>query len=56
VKRKSGLWCLADNQLALGAGWDEELLRLELRALQAEDFNLNLIGFEDTELATLLGD
>src|SRR5713226_10457661 len=40
-------YILADNQLALNAGWDEELLRLELAALQDEDFNLNLIGFED---------
>jgi ParB-like chromosome segregation protein Spo0J len=49
-------YILADNQLALNAGWDEELLRLELAALQEEDFNLNLIGFEDEELARLLAD
>src|SRR5262245_32662957 len=42
-------YILADNQLALNAGWDEDLLRLELTALQEEDFNLNLIGFEDEE-------
>jgi ParB-like chromosome segregation protein Spo0J len=45
---------IADNQLALNAGWDEELLRVELAILQAEDFNLDLIGFEDDELARLL--
>src|ERR1700704_2122834 len=45
---------IADNQLALNAGWDEDILRAELAALQAEDFNLNLIGFEDEELARLL--
>jgi DNA modification methylase len=45
---------IADNQLALGAGWDEELLRLELATLQEEDFNLDLIGFDDEELAHLL--
>ena len=45
---------IADNQLALGAGWDEELLRLELAALQEEDFDLNLMGFEDEELTRLL--
>ena len=33
-------YIIADNQLALNAGWDEELLRLELAALQEEDFNL----------------
>ena len=47
-------YILADNQLALNAGWDDELLRIELAALQEEDFNLNLIGFEDEELARLL--
>src|SRR5678816_3058550 len=47
-------YILADNQLALNAGWDEELLRIELAALQEEDFNLDLIGFEDEELARLL--
>src|SRR6202140_4346445 len=47
-------YVIADNQLALNAGWDEELLRIELAALQEEDFNLDLIGFEDEELARLL--
>jgi ParB-like chromosome segregation protein Spo0J len=37
---------IADNQLALNAGWDEEILRLKLAALQEEDFDLNLVGFE----------
>ena len=45
---------IADNQLALNAGWDEETLRLELAALREEDFNLDLIGFDDDELARLL--
>jgi DNA modification methylase len=47
-------YIIADNQLALNAGWDEELLRVELATLQAEDFNLDIIGFEDNELARLL--
>ena len=47
-------YIIADNQLALNAGWDEELLRIELAALQDEDFNIRLIGFEDEELARLL--
>lgn len=49
-------YIFADNQLALTAGWDEELLRMELAALQEEDFNLNLTGFEDEELARLRAD
>jgi ParB-like chromosome segregation protein Spo0J len=47
-------YILADNQLALNAGWDESLLRIELAALQKEEFNLGVIGFEDEELARLL--
>jgi len=47
-------YILADNQLALNAGWDDTLLAAELAALQREDFNLDLIDFEDEELARLL--
>ena len=45
---------IADNQLALNAGWSDETLRLELHALQEADFDLNLVGFDDEELARLL--
>src|ERR1700693_791734 len=44
-------YIIADNQLALNAGWDEDALRVELAALQEEDFNIRLIVFEDEELA-----
>lgn len=47
-------YIIADNQLALNAGWDEDLLRTELAALQEENFDVSLIGFEDEELARLL--
>src|SRR5579872_70564 len=47
-------YIIADNQLALNAGWDETLLREELAALQAEDFDTSVLGFEDEELARLL--
>ena len=47
-------YILADNQLALNAGWDDTLLGAELAALQQEDFDVSLIGFEDEELARLL--
>lgn len=47
-------YVIADNKLALNAGWDEELLRLELSDLQLADFDLSLIGFSDDELAELL--
>ena len=46
---------IADNQLAIaGAGWDEERLRTELATLHEEDFNLDLVGLDDAELARLL--
>jgi DNA modification methylase len=47
---------IADNRLALSAGWDDELLRLELAELQNADFSLDLLGFDDDELAELLLD
>ncbi len=47
-------YIIADNQLALNAGWDDETLRSELAALNEESFDLSLIGFEDEELARLL--
>ena len=47
---------IADNRLALSAGWDEELLRLELEALREEDFNLDLLGFGEAELEALLAE
>jgi DNA modification methylase len=45
---------LADNKLALNAGWDEEMLRVELEALKEEDFNLDVTGFSDAEIEALL--
>src|SRR5580692_5565568 len=39
-------YMLADNQIALRAGWDEAILKLELDELQLMDFNISLIGFE----------
>jgi DNA modification methylase len=47
-------YIIADNQLALQAGWDDELLRAELAALQAEDFDLDVLGFDPHQLDTLL--
>src|ERR1700680_5114055 len=49
-------YVIADNQLAMNAGWDTELLGLELAALQEENFDVSLIGLEDDELARLLAD
>src|ERR1700722_7055069 len=38
---------IADNQLALNSGWDEEALRIELALLQEADYDLDLVGFDD---------
>jgi ParB-like chromosome segregation protein Spo0J len=53
-ERQRKAYILADNQLALNAGWDTDLLREELQDLAAHDFDLSLIGFSDDELADLL--
>ena len=47
---------LADNRLALNAGWDEEMLRVEMAALDEDGFNLELVGFTDEEIEGLLRD
>jgi len=47
---------LADNKLALNAGWDEDLLRMELEELESLDFDLELTGFNSIELDALLRD
>jgi DNA modification methylase len=49
-------YVLADNKLALNAGWDDELLRLELADLQTESFDLSLTGFSLDEIDALLVD
>ena len=48
-------YILADNRLALDAGWDEEMLKLELEELQALDVDMSLTGFSDDELEEILG-
>lgn len=49
-------YIIADNRMAMDAGWDEELLRVEIEALQAADFDPLLTGFSDEELADLFAD
>ena len=45
---------LADNRLALSAGWDEEMLRVELESLKEESFDLDIVGFTAEELEAIL--
>lgn len=46
-------YILADNRMAMDAGWDEELLKVELESLEGEAFDLSLTGFDEKELADL---
>lgn len=46
-------YILADNRMALDAGWDDDLLKVELEALQDLDFDLGLTGFDEKEIADL---
>ncbi len=49
-------YIIADNRMAMDAGWDEELLRVEIESLQEEAFDLSLTGFDEKELADLFAD
>ena len=48
-------YILADNRMAMDAGWDEELLRVVIEALQGADFDIGLTGFDENDLADLFG-
>jgi ParB-like chromosome segregation protein Spo0J len=47
-------YVLADNKLALNAGWDMSLLQQEMMALNLADFDLSLLGWSDDEIAGML--
>lgn len=53
TKTQRRAYVIADNQIAANAGWNEEMLRLEISDLDG-DFDLTLLGFDDTQLAALL--
>ena len=46
-------YILADNKISQNAGWDEELLKVEIADLQGADFDVSLTGFEEYEIADL---
>ena len=46
-------YILADNKMALDAGWDEELLRIEIESLEEYGFNIELTGFSEEEISSL---
>lgn len=49
-------YIIADNKLSLNAGWDEEMLRVELSDLKGEAFDVSLTGFDEKELARLFAE
>jgi ParB-like chromosome segregation protein Spo0J len=49
-------YVIADNKLALNAGWDEQMLAAELKQLEEDGFDLGLTGFTEDEIAKLIGD
>jgi hypothetical protein len=55
-ERQRRAYVLADNQLALNAGWDYELLSTELSALSDLEFDVGLVGFDEQQMRQLLGD
>lgn len=46
-------YVIADNKLALNAGWDFDMLKVELESLREEGFDLSLTGFDDKELSSI---
>lgn len=48
-------YVIADNKLALNAGWDDAMLKAELDILKEEGFNMELTGFTDAEVEKILG-
>lgn len=48
-------YVIADNKLALNAGWDDEMLRIEIEDLKSLDFDISMLGFDDNEISSLFG-
>lgn len=55
TKTQRKAYILADNRLAELAGWDTEMLALEIADLRLDDVNLELLGFDEDGLRDLLG-
>lgn len=46
-------YIIADNKLSLNAGWDEDMIAIELSELHGSDFDLDLLGFDESDLASI---
>lgn len=47
-------YIIADNKLALNAGWDDEMLANEILALQEQEYDISLLGFDDDEIKDII--
>lgn len=56
TKTQRQAYVIADNKLALNAGWDEELLKVEIEELQGDGFDIELLGFDTDELLLVMDD
>ncbi len=56
TEQQKRAYVIADNRIALDAGWDEELLRVELDTLHADGYDVAMTGFGADELAELMAD
>jgi DNA modification methylase len=56
TKAQKQAFVIWDNKSALNAGWDNDMLRIELQDLMDSGFNVELAGFEEEELAAILAD
>lgn len=56
TKAQKAAYVLADNKLTLNGSWDDDMLRVELTELNSGGFDMGLIGFDDEELADLVGE
>lgn len=54
TKAQQRAYVIADNQLALDAGWDQEMLRVELEEIEEMGFDLDLVGFDEKELDDIM--
>lgn len=53
-KAQKKAYVIADNQIALNAGWDFDLLKVEIELLQEFDYDLDLLGFDDSTIGSIL--
>ena len=56
TEAQKGAYVIADNRLALNAGWDNDMLAIELKDLADEGFDLDLTGFDTKEVDALLAE